>query len=89
MNCFFLFDLLDEKVTFHAEYCTERAVHTLDGIVDDTEKLCAVAATDISGIVQYLTGRFSSDNGLFPFLEKNGIPFSITEKSYADSSSDV
>ena len=90
MDCFFLFDFQDEYLTFHAEYCTERAVHTLDGVVSDLPALCAAAnVSDKGNLLKFLTVRFSSGNGFFDFLKENGIAFIPTEKSYADTSSDV
>ena len=90
MECFFLFDFQDENLTFHAEYCTERAVHTLDGVVPDVPKLyAATGASDKEDLLKFLTVRYSSGNGFFDFLKEHGIAFVPTEKSYADTSSDV
>lgn len=90
MDCFFLFDFPDENLTFHAEYCTERAVHTLDGVVPDLFALYAATdASDKEGVLKFLTARFSSGNGFFEFLKERGIAFVPTGKSYADTSSDV
>jgi len=90
MDCFFVFEFQDEDLAFHAEYCTERAVHTLDGVVDDLPALfAATGATSKDEVLKYLAARFSSNNEFFDFLKKNGIGFTPTEKSYADTSSDV
>ena len=90
MDCFFLFDFSDGKIVFHAEYCTERAVHTVDGSVDDTEKLYSATGTETKEeLLSFLAERFSANNGLFPYLKENGIGFSVSDKSYADTSSDV
>lgn len=90
MECFFLFEFEEGKLCFHVEYCTERAVHTADGFVVETKKLLEATGTRSSEeLLRFLTGRYSSDNGFFDFLKKNGIAFRLTEKSYADTSSDV
>lgn len=90
MECFFLFDFEQSDLCFHVEYCTERAVHTADGVVVDTKKLFSVTKTSEKGeLLKYLTKDFSSGDRFFPFLRENGIEFRLTEKSYADTSSDV
>lgn len=90
MDSFFLFDFQDENLTFHAEYCTERAVHTLDGVIPDLSALyAATGASDKEDLLTFLAVRFSSGNGFFDFLKERDIAFIPTGKSYADTSSDV
>lgn len=90
MESFFLFDFDEDTLRFHAEYCIERAVHTADGVVIDTKKLSDVTgASSKEDLLRYLTREFSSGNRFFPFLTERGIDFVLTEKSYADTSSDV
>ena len=90
MECFFLFDFEDEKLLFHAEYCSDRAVHTADGVVIDIEKLYEATGTSTKDdLLRFLTKNYSSKDGFFAFLNSNGIAFSLGEKTYADTSSDV
>jgi len=90
MDCFFVFDFREEDLTFHAEYCTERSVHTLDGVVTDLPALySATGSASKDDVLKYLSARFSFNNDFFDFLKENGIGFTPTGKSYADTSSDV
>ena len=90
MDCFFLFDLTENNLHFHAEYCTSSAVHTMSGAVTDIEALYAATKTKNGDeLLAYLTTRFSANNLFFTFLQENGIAFTLTDKSYADTSSDV
>ena len=90
MDCFFVFDRTEAGIGFHAEYCTERAVHTVSGVTGDLAALMrATGCESEEGVLRHLTAKFSSNNEFFDFLQKNDISFEVTERTYADTSSDV
>ncbi len=88
MDCFFLFERAEGKILFEAEYSLKNAVHTLRGEIKDVDKLSAVLGAE-EDLLRLLTVRFSASNLLFDFLRENEIAFTVLEKSYADTSSDV
>lgn len=89
MDCFFLFGFEEGRLTFEAEYSLKSAVHIVRGYIKDVQKLSETTGAEGDRLLRLLTVRFSANNRLFDFLNKNGIEFIITEKSFADTSSDV
>lgn len=90
MESFFLFDVVEEELRFHVEYCSERAVHTADGVVVELSRLLTLAGVETKeDLLRYLVKNYSVGNGFFTFLKDNDVPFTLTEKSYVDTSSDV